>query len=165
MLLAVVVALDGPRDSLEILEMALLGEIEPVAELVSAHIGPHICLIVTKMQRCGMLVERGEMIPVPGRSPGSIARPVEVVEDRRPRNEYRIEVIVVAVDVRRADDLDVHGPGRRSLDDDGGDVLIDVGGEHGLDDEHMGDALDRLDNPQIIHIAVPVEVEVGNDIG
>lgn len=100
MLLAVVVALDGPRDSLEVLEMAILGEIEPVAELVSAHIGPHICLIVTKMQRCGMLVERGEMTPVPGRSPGSIARPVEVVEDRRPRNEYRIEVIVVAVDVR-----------------------------------------------------------------
>ena len=70
----------------------------------------------------------------------------------------------MAVDVGGTYDLDVHGPGRRGLDDDGGDILIDVGSKHGLDDEHVGIALDRLDNPQVIHIAVPVEVEVGYDV-
>lgn len=66
MLPAIVVALHRTRDPLEVLEMALLGKVEPVTELVSAHIGPHICLVVAKVQRCGMFVERREMPPVPG---------------------------------------------------------------------------------------------------
>lgn len=144
--------------------MALLREIEPVAVLMTVHKGAHISLIVTEVQRCGTLVERREVIPVPGRPPGRVAGSVEVVEDRGPGHEYRIEVIIGTIDIRCSDDLDIYRLGSRGFCHDCGDVLIEICPKHCLDDKHVGVVLDSLDNPQVINIAVSVQVQIGYDV-
>lgn len=87
-----------------------------------------------------------------------------MVEDRRSGNKYRCEVIVRTIDIGRSDDLDIHGPGGGSFSHYCGYVLIKICSKYGLDDKHVGIVLDSLNNAQIIHITIPVEVEVGNDV-
>lgn len=48
---------------------------------------------------------------------------------------------------------------------EGRDILIDILSEDGLDQEDVGIALDGLEDTEIIHISVSVEVQVVEDVG
>ena len=61
--------------------------------------------------------------------------------------------------------MDAEGRYGRHFGDHRGHILEDVVGQHGLDDKHVGIALNRLHDAQVIDIAVTVEVEVAEHIG
>ena len=167
MLLAIVIAHIIVRNPVKFLETALLRIIKALAVAVVVHIGAHICLIVSEKERSRMLVVWREVAPVPRRAPDSVVvgEIVEVVEDRRSYQEERIKDIIRSVDERRAYDLDVPALGRRSLDNDCGDVLEVILGKHGLNDEHVVISLHGLNDAKIVDITVAVQVKIGDDIG
>ena len=74
--------------------------------------------------------------------------------------EHRLYDVVRTVDVRRADDLNVCRCGAAVLAHEGCHVLINIGCEASLDDEHVVVAFDRFHDTQIIYVTVIVQVEV-----
>lgn len=167
MLLAIVIAHIVVCDPVEILVAALLRIVEALAVAVVAHKRAHVGLVVAEEKRGRVLVVRREVPPVPRRMPDPVVvgEIVEMVEDRRPDHEERIEDVVRAVDERGTDNLYVPLLGRRGLHHDGGDVLEHVLGQHCLDDEHVVVSLDSLYDAQVVNVAVSVQVEVRDDIG
>ena len=83
----------------------------------------------------------------------------------RPCVVYWPYVVVRTVDVRVSDDLHVVRCEMRVLHDYGGYILEYVSSEHGLDDEEVVAAMEGLDYAEVVYVTIPVEVEVGDDVG
>lgn len=101
------------------------------------------------------------MIPVPGRAPDGIVRATEMGVDYRNLDEHGVHYVIMAVDVTVADNLNV-GVG---LGDHGGDILEDVRGQAGLDDEQVGASFHGFHDAEIVDVTVPVEVKVVEHVG
>ncbi len=166
MLLTVVVAVVRTGQT-GILRVVALGRIaDRVTVLVMAHERVHIRVIVVQMNRHRTLVVRRIMVPVPGRVPRSVGRPQQMRVNRRSRDENRLYDVAVAVDVGRTYDLHMAGSvDSGNLSHYSGHILIDVGSQDCLDEEHMSVVLDHFEDSEIIHISVAVEVEVGQHVG
>lgn len=87
-----------------------------------------------------------------------------MVEDNRPGVIYRSYDVVRSVDVGGTDYLDGVIAVCRDLCHYGCHVLEHVRAECRLDDEYVIVSLHCRNYPEIVHIAVPVEVKVGNDV-
>ncbi len=161
----VVVALHGTADLLVSRIVADRGIIESVAIAVVAHIADHICLIMTDVYGLGVSVAGRVISPVPGRAPWVVMRPQKVCVDYRPYYEYGLDDKGRTINVRCADNLDVAGgTDAGNLGDQGRNVLIHIGSQHCLDNENVGSAVHGLDDTQIIHISVLVEIEIGEHV-
>lgn len=102
------------------------------------------------------------IIPIPRRIPAHPIRTPKPIIDIRPIDIYGFDDIIGAVDILIADDL--HGNAlclRVFLHKDRRHVLIHILGENGLDDHQVAITVRRLDDTQIIHLPVAVEVEIG----
>lgn len=160
-----IVALHPAADLLVRGVVAGRGIVEGVAVLVMTHIADDICLVMIDIYGLGVFVAGREISPVPGRVPGAVMRHQKVCIYLRPCNEYGLDDERRTVNVRRADNLDVAGgTDVGHLGDHSRHVLIHVGIEHGLNHENVGSAVHCLQNAQIIHISVLVEVEIGEHI-
>ena len=84
-----------------------------------------------------------------------------MVEHRRPCDEHRPDDVVGTVNVGGADDFDGITVVARVFRHKRRHVLIDVLGEHGLDQEDVVVAVHCLEDAQIVDISVAVEVQVG----
>lgn len=91
--------------------------------------------------------------------------PANVVEDVRPGVIYRTDDIVRSVNVGGTNHFHVIVPVSRNFCNDGGHVLIYIRCEHCLDYENVIVSLHCRNHPEIVHVAVPVEVKVGDDVG
>lgn len=98
--------------------------------------------------------------PIVGRMPSHPSRSPEPVVDDGTVEIDRFDDVVVAIEVRVTDHLDGDRPVLFALHVDGSHVLIDVLCQHGLQDNQAVLALAYLNDAQIIHIAVTVQVEV-----
>lgn len=134
-----------------------------VAVVVMLHERMYILLIMTEMVRSMMAVVVREVIPVVRRTPVDVFRTAEAVEQRRTFVEHRLDDIVRTVDIRRTNHLNIRR-GKSHLYNERGYVLINVRGQHGLDEQHVGAAFKGLKHTEIIDIPIVVEVEVGDDV-
>ena len=102
----------------------------------------------------------GIVAPVPRRCVGiPIRSPKPIVNDRL-IDIYRLDDIVGAVDIFIADNL--HGDFVRLvfLHIDGGNILVDVLGKDGLEDDKAFLALAYLHHADVVYLAVAVEVKI-----
>lgn len=102
------------------------------------------------------------IIPIPRRIPAHPIRTPKPIVDIRPIDIHGFDDIVGAIDILVADDL--HGNTltlRVFLYKDRCHVLIHIPGENRLDDHQVPITVSRLDDTQIIHLTVAVEVEIG----
>ena len=164
MLLTIIVALVRTRNAVIIRILADRGIVHLVAITVIAHKCNHISLIMADENRCRMLVVRREMIPMPRREPRPISRYNQMRKNQRRNVIDRLYDVCRSVDIRSTYDLYPCGTYPRNLGNQSGDVLIDVMVEDGLDEEHVIVPLDGLKHAEIIHIPVPIEVQIGNHI-
>ena len=67
--------------------------------------------------------------------------------------------------VGRTYDLHAGVSVNRDFSHKGGDVLIDILRQDCLDKEHVGIPVNGFQNPQIIHVPVSVQIQIGNHIG
>ncbi len=85
-------------------------------------------------------------------------------EDQRPCVVHRLNDVVRTIDVRCTDDLYVGGGYGIHFRHEGGDVLINVWSENGLDHENVVPAFHCLHHAQIIDVSVAIEVKVGKHV-
>lgn len=85
--------------------------------------------------------------------------------DQRSCDEHGLDDVFRSVYVGCAYNLYIACLGVGHLGDDGCHVLEYVGGEHGLDHEHVVAALQGLHHAEIIDISVSVQVEVAEHVG
>ena len=115
--------------------------------------------------RCDAVVgvpPAGPIVPIVGRVPAHPVGTPEPVVDVGAIDIYGLDDVVGAIDVLIADDL--HGNTlclRVFLNIDRCHVLIDVLCQHGLDDYEVAAAVGGLDDAEVVHLPVAVEVEVG----
>ena len=88
-----------------------------------------------------------------------------MVEYDRPGVVDRTDDIVRTVDVCGADDFNMVGAKGGHLCYDCRHILVNIRRKGRLDDEYMVVSLHCRNHSQIVHIAVPVEVKVGYDVG
>ena len=88
-----------------------------------------------------------------------------MVEYDRPGVVDRTDDIVRTVDVCGADDFNMVVSIGWHLSNDRRHILVNVRRKGRLDDEYMVVSLHCRNHSQIVHIAVPVEVKVGYDVG
>ena len=88
-----------------------------------------------------------------------------MVEYDRPGVVDRTDDIVRTVDVCGADDFNMVVSIGWHLSNDRRHILVNIRCKGRLDDEYMVVSLHRRNHSQIVHIAVPVEVKVGYDVG
>ena len=88
-----------------------------------------------------------------------------MVEYDRPGVVDRTDDIVRTVDVCGADDFNMVVSIGWHLSNDRRHILVNIRRKGRLDDEYMVVSLHCRNHSQIVHIAVPVEVKVGYDVG
>ena len=88
-----------------------------------------------------------------------------MVEYDRPGVVDRTDDIVRTVDVCRADDFNMVVSIGWHLCNDRRHILVNIRRQGRLDNEYVVVSLHCRNYSQIVHIAVSVEIEVGNDIG
>ena len=88
-----------------------------------------------------------------------------MVEYDRPGVVDRTDDIIRTVDVCGADDFNMVVSIGWHLSNDRRHILVNVRRKGRLDDEYMVVSLHCRNHSQIVHIAVPVEVKVGYDVG
>ena len=88
-----------------------------------------------------------------------------MVEYDRPGVVDRTDDIIRTVDVCGADDFNMVVSIGWHLCDDRRHILVNIRRQGRLDDEYMVVSLHCRNHSQIVHIAVPVEVKVGYDVG
>lgn len=164
MLASVVVALVGAGDAVVVRIMAGACVIEMMAIAVIGHEGIDVRVVVAEKYGSGMPIVGREVIPVPGGTPDGISDAHQVRVDKGPGVVDRLDDVVGAVEVGRTDDLDTCGLDAGELGYEGGDILIDVVTEDGLDEEDVGPAFEGLEHAEVIHVSVTVEVEVGQHV-
>ena len=135
-----------------------------VAVVMVLHVRVHICLIVAEMVRSVVVIVVRIIVPVVRRTPVRIVGTTKTVIQRRANIVHRLDDIARTIDVRRTDDLYVLRS-KAHLHHDGGNILIDVGSQNRLDEQHMVAAFDGLKHAQIVDVTVVVEVEVGDHVG
>lgn len=115
--------------------------------------------------RCDAVVgvpPAGPVVPVVRRVPAHPVGAPEPIVDVGAIDINGLDDVVGAIDVLIADDL--HGNTlciRVFLHENGGYVLIDVLCQHRLNDHEVAAAVSGLDDTQVVHLPVSVEVEVG----
>lgn len=115
--------------------------------------------------RCDAIVgvpPAGPVVPVIRRVPAHPVGAPEPVVDVGAIDIDGFDDVVGAIDVLIADDL--HGNAlclRVFLHENGGYVLIDVLCQHRLNDHEVAAAVGGLDDTEVVHLPVAVEVEVG----
>lgn len=145
-----------------------LGVVHLMAILVVRHVSVHIRMIVAVMTRSAVVVIRREMRIVIRRRPAGVVIIITTiaVEQRRTANEYRLNDVVVAVDIRVADHLyirvSVHAV--HAFHNEGCHVLIDVLCQHSLNHVQVVVAVAGFHHAEVIHIAVTIQVEVRNHV-
>ncbi len=77
----------------------------------------------------------------------------------------RLDDVVGAVDVWSTYHLNVVVGNSGNLGNERGHILIDIVVQDCLDDKDVRKAVDILENAEVIHITVSVEVEVRNHVG
>lgn len=85
-------------------------------------------------------------------------------EDHRTGDEDGLDDVVPSVDIGRADNLDVVVGHGRYFRNQRGDILEYVSRQYSLDKEHVSPPVNCFEYAEVIHIAVPVEVQIGKDI-
>lgn len=135
-----------------------------VAVSVSAEIGIHISGVVAVIDHRGTAIVVGEMIPVVGRSPYSISCAVPGSVDDGRTNKDGLDYIIGSIDERVADDLYIGRTGL-AVHHKGCYILKDIDSQYGLQYDDVVVAAHRLNDADIIHVAITVEVEVGKHIG
>lgn len=125
-------------------------------------------MIVAVMTRSAVVIVRREVAKVIRRLPAGIAVIVAMiaVEQRRTANKYRLNDVVSAIDIRITDHLYVRRSveARAAFDYESGHILEDVLCQHSLNHIKVVVAVHCLHHAKIIHIAIPVQVEVGNHV-
>ena len=143
--------------------MRLFGVGDLVAVVVVGHVGGDIRLIMAERTRFGSAIVRGEMVPVIRRLPSYVCRFVERIIDGRGLDEDRLDDICGTINIRLTYNLAI-GSVVAHLHNYSGKVLEDIETQNRLQHKHMVVAVDDLHDADIIHIAVAIEVEVGNHV-
>lgn len=104
----------------------------------------------------------GPVVPVVGRVPAHPVGTPEPIVDIRAIDIYGLDDVVGAIDVLIADNLHRNALCLRVfLYIDRCHVLIDVLCQHRLNDHEVAAAVGGLDDTQVVHLPVAVEVKVG----
>lgn len=115
--------------------------------------------------RCNAVVgvpPTGPVVPVVRRVPAYPVGTPEPIVDVGAIDIDGLDDVVGAIDVLVADDLHCNALCLWVfLHIDRGYVLIDVLCQHGLDDNEVAAAVGSLDDTEVVHLSVAVEVEVG----
>jgi len=134
-----------------------------VAVLMIAHVRVHVGVVVAVVTRLAVVVVRREVAIVVRRVPAAVTIVAIAVEHRRTTNEYRLDDVAGTVDVGVTYHLYVRACAV-SLHYDGGYVLIDVLSQNSLDHVEVVVAVHSLHYAEVVHVAVAVEVEVGDHV-
>lgn len=165
MLTRIVVAAYRPTDSVVVTIVAMSRIADLVAEVMVVHKRMNIRVIMAHEHRCRVAVIRREVPPVPRGMPGNVIVPADMSEDMRCGNEYGTDNIIRSINEGITNDFDVIVRVRRYLCNNGGDILIDIGSNDGLNHEDVIVPFHCRHHPEVIDVAVPVQVEVGDHIG
>ena len=141
----------------------MVNVINAMAIVVVLHICSHVCLIMPQMIRRMVSIVMREMIPVVRRTPVRICRTAKAVEQRRTFVEHRFDNIIRTVNIWRTYNLHI----RRSiahLHNQSCHILIDIGGEHSLNEHHVRTSVQGLKYAQVVNVTVVIEVKVGDDV-
>lgn len=131
-----------------------------VAVVVVRHKRVHVSVVVTYMYGHRTFVVSGVVIPIPGRTPGTVCVCEQMRKDKGSGVIYRLHIVAWTVDVRVAYDLDVCLRSAGNFRNQSGNILVDVSSEHCLDYENVVVALNGLKYAEVVYIAVSVEVQV-----
>lgn len=101
-------------------------------------------------------------MPVVRRIPAVIEWAPEEVENQRNSHVGRLDHVVCTIDVAIAYDLNHGLVVFLFLHDDGGNILIDILCQNGLDEDDVSVVVWQLHYTHIVNVAVAVEVKIGN---
>lgn len=101
-------------------------------------------------------------MPVVWRVPAVIEWTPEEVEDDRNSHVGRLDHVVGAIDIAITYDLNHGLVVFLFLHDDGGNILVDILCQNGLDEDNVSIVVWQLHYAHIVNVTVAVEVKVGN---
>lgn len=135
-----------------------------VAVVVVRHKRVHVSVVVADVYGHRTFVVDRVAVPIPGRTPGTVCVCEQMRKDKGSGVIYRLHIVAGAVDVRIAYNLDIRLRRAGNFRNQSGNILIDVSSEHCLDYKNVVVALYGLKHTEVVHIAVSVEVQVGQYI-